>query len=95
MYAETIGEVVSVKRQWWLKVNTKPMRKGTFDGATFPYIVKVKYVVDGVEYTRRRWIKAGEACPAIGSLVNLVYRKTKPKKCKIVYKQCLYDKNRV
>ena len=29
------GTVVAVKKQWWLKVNTKPFRTHSLDGATF------------------------------------------------------------
>ena len=28
---ETIGTVISASRQWWLKVNTKPVRMGAMD----------------------------------------------------------------
>ena len=42
MGKETIGTVLSVAKQWWLKVNTKPIRIGTLDGATFPHIIKVQ-----------------------------------------------------
>ena len=38
---ETTGTVVSVARQWWLKVNTKPIRTGPSDGTVFPHIIKV------------------------------------------------------
>ena len=51
MDKETIGTVLSVAKQWWLKVNTKPIRMGALDGATFPHIIKVQYVVDGNTYT--------------------------------------------
>ena len=47
MQNTTSGTVVSVKKQWWLKVNTKVIRKGPLDGAIFPHIIKVKYMVDG------------------------------------------------
>ena len=53
MDKETIGTVRSVAKQWWLKLNTKPVRKGPLDGATFPHIIKVQYVVDGKSYTKR------------------------------------------
>ena len=33
MNKETIGTVLSVAKQWWLKVNTKPVRMGALDGA--------------------------------------------------------------
>ena len=50
----TTGTIISVKKQWWLKINNKPIRKGALDGAAFPYVIKVKYVVDGKEYIKRR-----------------------------------------
>ena len=84
MDQETMGTVLSVAKQWWLKVNTKPIRMGTMDGATFPHIIKVQYVVDGNTYTRRKWINAGKAVPAVGSKVTVLYRSDKPDKAKIL-----------
>lgn len=55
MEKTTVGTVISVKKQWWLKVNTKPVRMHALDGATFPHIITVKYSVNGQEYTRRKW----------------------------------------
>ncbi len=78
MEKKTTGTVVSVKKQWWLKVNTKPVRKGTFDGAIFPYIIKVKYTVAGVEYIKRKWIGAGVACPAENEQVTVIYSENDP-----------------
>lgn len=40
----TEGTVLSVKKQWWLKVNTKAVRLGPLDGARFPHIVTVEYM---------------------------------------------------
>ena len=84
MDKETIGIVRSVATQWWLKVNTKPVRMGTLDGATFPHIIKVQYVVDGNTYTKRKWIGAGKAVPAIGSELTVLYCANKPRKAKIL-----------
>ena len=84
MDSETTGTVLSVAKQWWLKVNTKPVRMGTMDGATFPYIIKVQYVVDKNTYTKRKWICAGTAVPAVGSEVTVVYCSDKPDKAKIL-----------
>ena len=84
MDKETIGTVLSVAKQWWLKVNTKPLRMGALDGATFPHIVKVEYVVDGNTYTKRKWIGAGKAAPAVGSELTVLYRSGKPGKAKIL-----------
>ena len=84
MDRETIGTVLSVAKQWWLKVNTRPIRMGTLDGATFPHIIKVQYVVDGNTYIKRKWIGAGKEVPAVGSKVTVLYSSDKPAKAKIL-----------
>ena len=84
MDKETIGTVLSVAKQWWLKVNTKPVRMGTLDGATFPHIIKVQYVADGKTYTKRKWIGAGKSVPAVGSKLTVLYCSDKPTKAKIL-----------
>ena len=56
MQKRTVGTIVSAKKQWWLKVNTKAIRKGPLDGATFPYIAKIKYTIDGTEYVKNKWM---------------------------------------
>ncbi len=84
MEKETIGTVLTVTKQWWLKVNTKPIRMGTLDGTTFPYIIKVQYIVDGNTYTKRKWIGAGKAVPAVGSSLTVLYSSNKPSKAKIL-----------
>lgn len=85
MNAETTGTVLTVKTQWWLKVNTKSFRKGPLDGATFPHVIKVAYTVDGVEYTRRKWIHAGAPCPAVGEKCHVVYQTENPKKSRVIF----------
>ena len=84
MDKETIGTVLSVAKQWWLKVNTKPMRMGALDGATFPHIMKVQYTVAGNTYIKRKWIGAGKPVPAVGSKVTVLYCSGKPSKAKIL-----------
>ena len=84
MDQETMGTVVSAAKQWWFKVNTKPVRMGALDGAAFPHIIKVQYVVDGSTYTKRKWIGAGEAVPAVGSEVTVLYCSNKPGKAKLL-----------
>ncbi len=81
---ETVGTILSVSKQWWLKVNTKPVRTGTFDGATFPHIIKVQYVVDGKTYTKRKWIGADKSVPVVGSKLIVLYCSKKPSKAKIL-----------
>ena len=84
MNRKIAGTVVSVSKQWWLKINTKPIRTSTLDGAIFPYIIKVRYTVDGIEYTKRKWISPGVAVPEIGSDVTVVYCEDRPKKAQII-----------
>ena len=84
MDKETVGSVRSVAKQWWLKVNRKPVRTGAMDGATFPHIIKVQYVVDGITYTKKKWIGAGKAVPAVGSQLTVLYCSRKPSKAKIL-----------
>ena len=84
MDKSTIGTVLSIAKQWWLKVNTKPIRMAPMDGATFPQINKVQYVVDGNTYIKRKWIGAGKAVPAVGSKLTVLYCSNKPRKAKIL-----------
>ena len=84
MNRETRGKVIAVKKQWWLKVNTKPVRLGTMDGATFPYIIKTEYTVDGQAYVKRKWIRAGRAVPELGSPVTVSYEESKPSHARVI-----------
>ena len=72
-HKETVGTVLSVAKQWWLKVNTKPIRMGAMDGAIFPHVIKVQYEVGGNTYTKRKWIGAGKAVPSVGGKVTVLY----------------------
>ena len=78
MYKEAAGTVISVKKQWWLKVNAKRVRLHAMDGAMFPHIVKVEYTVDGQTYTQRKWIGAGYPTPSVGSSVTVLYDRNNP-----------------
>lgn len=83
MEKRTTGVVISATKQWWMKINTKPVRISALDGAIFPYIIKVQYTVDGNTYIKRKWISAGKAVPAVGSRAEVLYCAEKPGKSKI------------
>lgn len=85
MDKKTVGIVIGVYKQWWLKVNTKAIRMGALDGATFPHIIKVKYCVNGLEYTKYKWLSASVTPPKINSELKVVYDENNPKKAKIIY----------
>ena len=83
MMQQTTAEVIGVAKQWWLKVNRKPVRMNPLDGAAFPYMIKVQYVVDGITYIKRKWIHAGGHVPPLGSTLTVSYDSDKPKKVRI------------
>lgn len=85
MDRETMGVVVAATKQWWLKVNTKAVRTHALDGAIFPYVIKVTYVVDGKEYVKRKWIRAGYSVPSVGAELPVRYYSDNPKKAEIQY----------
>ena len=80
---ETIGTVISLSKQWWLKVNKKAIRFGAMDGAVFPHVAKIQYSVNGKNYVKRQWLHAGNYVPAIGTSVTVIYDESKPSKSKI------------
>ncbi len=83
MEVRTKGTVLDVKKQWWLKVNTKPFRTHTFDGALFPHIVTVRYTANGTEIIRKKWVGARMHCPSVNETVSVIYRQDKPTKCRL------------
>ena len=54
MNEKTTGTVISAAKQWWLKINTKPVRMHAMDGAIFPYIIRVQYAVGDVYKSVRK-----------------------------------------
>lgn len=78
-----MGTVISVTKQWWLKVNRKPVRAHAMDGAAFPHTIKVKYTIDGKDYICRKWIGAGNKVPDKGTTIKVTYCEDKPSKARI------------
>ena len=85
MEHKTTGIVLSVQKQWWMKVNTKSIRIGWLDGATFPHIVKVKYTVGGSEMIKRKWLGAHVTPPRVNESVTVIYRADKPTKFRLEF----------
>lgn len=79
----TTGTVEKVSRQWWLKVNIKPVRVLGSDGAHYPHIISVKYSVGGKGYTKHKWVSAGNPVPEVGKSVSVSYFEDKPAKATI------------
>ena len=78
MENRTTGIVISVKKHWYIKVNTKPFRKHALDGATFPHTVTVKYCVNGKEYVKKKWLRACIPCPSVDETLTVIYDEEAP-----------------
>ena len=81
----TTGIVTEVKKIWWIKVNTKPIRKHALDGAEFPHSISVRYVVGGVEFTKRAYVPWRISPPSKGDEVTVNYNADRPSQSKVQF----------
>lgn len=79
----TAGKIEKVRRCWWLKVNTKPVRSTHMDGAVFPHLMTVSYCVNGKKYKKTKYIGLREDLIGIFGTVTVFYDKNKPSRCAI------------
>ena len=80
----TEGVVTDVKTCWWLKINTKPVRRNMFDGAAFPHIIHFTYSVDGQAYQGKCYVNWNKHCPQKGEKLVVYYEKEKPKRYAVI-----------
>ena len=83
MLNTTTGTVLSGKKLWWLRISTKAVHTGAQDGAIFPHILKIRYMADGMEYTKNKWVLTKKPIPQEGDTVQLIYDDLKPEKIKL------------
>ena len=76
----TEGTVTKVDTCYWLKVNTKPVRKHMADGAVFPHIIHFTYCVAGKAYCGKRWVHWSKRCPVKGEKIPVHYEEEQPGK---------------
>ena len=81
---KTEGVVQEVKTCWWLKVNTKPVRFGTMDGAVFPHIIRFAYQAEGRTYVGKRYVSWRKRCPQKGEKLTVYYEKEDPAKYAVI-----------
>ena len=79
------GTILSATKLWWLKINKKAVRNSPLDGAAFPYIIKVKYEVNGKEYMKTKFIGTNYPVPVVGDTIQLAYEEATPNKVKVIY----------
>ena len=65
------GTVTHVYRCWWLRINTKPVRRFSGDGAVYPHIMTFTYQKDGAGYTGRLWIPVRFRVPLKGETIDV------------------------
>ena len=81
---KTEGLVIAVKTCWWLKVNTKPVRRSMLDGAVFPHILHFVYTVDGRTYRGKHYVNWNKHCPEKGEKLTVCYEKEAPSKYAVI-----------
>ncbi len=81
---QTEGVVFDVKTCWWLKVNTKLVRRNMFDGAMFPHIIHFTYTVNDQIYQGKRYVNWNKRCPQKGEKLTVYYEKENPAKFAVI-----------
>lgn len=76
----TEGTITSLKKCWWLQINTKPVRSHSLDGAVFPYIINFKYNVNDTEYSGKKFIGINTRGLSEGEKITVYYDKDRPSK---------------
>ena len=77
---ETVGKIIKVKKLWWLKINKKPIRTTSLDGAIFPSSLQVKYSVNDNEYVGKKIVAWDDSFTQVGQDVIVSYKEDKPQK---------------
>ena len=65
------GTVTQVYRCWWLRINTKPVRRYSGDGAVYPHVITFDYQVDDIKYTGKLWIPVRYRVPSRGETIDI------------------------
>lgn len=71
---EVEGTIIKLKKIWWIKINTKAFRKSSLDGATFPYIITVKYTVNDTTYEKNKFVYLGDKEINIGNKIKIILK---------------------
>ena len=73
------GTITAVSRCWWIKVNTKPVRRFSGDGAVYPSIITFSYQVDNIPYVGKLYIPYHYRVPQTGETIDVYYDPANPK----------------
>lgn len=75
---ETEGTITKVDTCYWFKVNTKPIRRFSGDGAIYPHIIHFTYTVESQRYTGKRFVHWNRRCPVKGEKLTVYYEPESP-----------------
>lgn len=89
---KTEGVVTQVKTCWWLKVNTKPVRRNMMDGALFPHMIHFTYDVGSHTYRGKRYVNWNKQCPETGDKLTVYYEKENPAKYAVIVRGWLQNR---
>lgn len=65
------GIVTDVYRCWWLRINTKPVRRFSGDGAVYPHIITFEYQADGTSCIGKLYIPVRFRVPCKGEKIEV------------------------
>lgn len=74
------GTVTKVQKCWWIKINTKPVRRYSTDGAVYPHIVRFTYTVNGTAYPGMRFAGWKVDYPSEGQPIRVYYDPDSPER---------------
>lgn len=67
------GTITEMKKHGWIKINTKPVRTHSLDGALFPYTVFFRYSVNGRDYEGRKFVGLNTNGLRVGGKITVYY----------------------
>ena len=74
------GTITAVSRCWWLKINTKPVRRFSGDGTVYPSIITFSYQVDSIPYVGKLYVPHTCRAPRMGETITVSYDPANPEK---------------
>ena len=78
--ANIVGIIIKVNKLWLIKKNRKILRTSPLDGATFPYLIKVKYKINNKIYEKTKIVYWENENINIGDKVIVTCRENKHSK---------------
>lgn len=82
--SKTEGTVTEVRTCYWFRVNTKPVRRYSGDGAVYPHIIHFTYQVGAQAYAGKRWVHWNRRCPVKGEVITVHYEENAPEKYAVI-----------